>query len=481
MKSQLKPRGNYISSSFLRLYEALDSIRLVNIRLKKLRFMLIFALAPVFANMQGTLFHNDERLFGLDSMTLMGSAYCIGAGFIFIFTRRENIVTVSHVSVIMTLAGFIPWMILPESQFSLCLAILFMFGFGGCAAFAAFSYIFALNNTERFFGVVIISAFCMIMQLDYGFLFISGNFGGAYLTMLVAGTVICIWSYRTEDFANVRKKPDTKLNPAILLTLYFFVAHKLVEILYTYFSVSSTPSALIFNCIVGLFTIVLALFMQILAKRSIWIMCNLFFVAMICSYALYFTTDGSVLRDVSKFLHGFEQMGYIASYYLFGCIFKKYGSFRLYKRCIIIILPGCLLLYMVPGIISAIMPEYINLISIAISSVVFIIFIMLSPAYAKYLFFADWSDEYTLADMNAERKHTVTTNHFENFGLTNREKEVAELLLRGYNAKQISAELGVKFNTARFHIKNLYKKLNIGSISEFFVRFINEKKTEDDN
>jgi len=460
-----------MTASLARLWRARDNIRLANVRVKNLKYMLIFALAPIFANMQGAFFESGVGLFGLDAMTLMGGAYCIGAGVLFAFADVKNMLTVARVCVMMTLAGFIPWLFLPEGQLSLSLAILFMFGFGGCAACAAFSYTFALNNAERFFGAALVSAFCMLMQLNYGLSFLSGLFGRAYLTLLVAGTAVCLLSYKTEDFGGALKQPEAKLNPAIKLMLFFFVAHKLVEILYTYFPVASTPQALISNGMVGLAVIGLSFVLQVWAKRSVWTMCNLFFIAMICAYALYFSPAGSIGREAGRYFHGFEQMGFIASYYLLGCIFKKHGNFRLFKRSLVIILPGSLLLYLIPGALAAILPEQMVLVSTAITGVIFIAFIMLSPVYAKHMFYADWSDDFHLVDMTETQSRTRQADLFESLGLTPREKEIVVFLLRGYSMRQISGELKIKFDTVKFHVKNLYKKLDVGSKAELFARF----------
>lgn len=50
--------------------------------------------------------------------------------------------------------------------------------------------------------------------------------------------------------------------------------------------------------------------------------------------------------------------------------------------------------------------------------------------------------------------------------LTQREKEIVELLCLGYSKKQISNELNISEHTVHTHSKNIYKKLNIGKISE---------------
>jgi len=466
-------------SSFKGLLRSRDNISLSNIRTKNLKYMLIFALAPVFANMQGSLFVSDINLLGIDAMTLMGSAYCIGAGVIFAFSSVRNMVFVARFSVIMMLVGFIPWMIIPESLFSLSLAILFMFGFGGCAACAAFAYTFALNNIERFLGAAAISLFCVLMELDFGKSFISGLFDKVYLTALVIGTAICLWQYKTGEFSDATKKPEAKFNPAIKLMLYFFVAHKLVEVFYTYFPVASTSEALITNGIVGVLVIGLSFILQVSAKRSVWNMCNLFFIAMICTYALYFTPEGSIGRELSRYFHGFEQMGFIASYYLLGCVFKKHGNFRLFKRSLVILLPSCLLLYVIPGVLVAFAPEHMTMVATLMTGLIFILFFLMSPSYSKHLFFADWSDDFHLVDMTETKEQVEQEDQFKHLNLTPREREIAELLLHGMEIKQIAAELGIKFDTVKFHMKNLYRKLGIGGRAEIFALLSSSRNSDD--
>ncbi|MNE91634.1 Transcriptional regulatory protein UhpA [compost metagenome] len=64
---------------------------------------------------------------------------------------------------------------------------------------------------------------------------------------------------------------------------------------------------------------------------------------------------------------------------------------------------------------------------------------------------------------------------FESFGcqvLTDREREVAHMILRGHSVKSTAIELGISPETVRMHRKNLYLKLQINSQSELFARFI---------
>jgi DNA-binding CsgD family transcriptional regulator len=291
------------------------------------------------------------------------------------------------------------------------------------------------------------------------------------LTALVAGSCACLFLYRTRDFAVAENKPKATLYPALKLTLYFFVAHYFVEIFYTYLPGASMPNAMVANGTVGILVVCLAVALQFITKRSIWNMCNLFFLAEIGTYILYFMPEGSALRSFARFLHGFEQMGYIAAYYLLGCVFKKHGDFRIFKLCLVTILPVSMLSYVIPGIFASYAPTLLPLAATLTSGAVFVVFILMSPAYSKHLFFAEWSDDFYGVDMAEAGQKIKQSGMLEGLNLSPREKEVASLLLQGQSAKDIAKKLEITISTANFHIKNLYKKLNIGSRSELFARF----------
>ena len=369
-----------------------------------------------------------------------------------------------------TALAFSLWLFMPESLTSLVMAIFFMFGLGGCAACAAFAYTFLLNNTERLLGAAAISLFFALNQLDSGLSFLSGYFDKLYLATLVLGTLLCLVFYRTEDFSAMEIQVGARMNPALTLTLYFFVAHYFVEIFYTYLPGASSPLAQVANGSVGILVVFLAVTLQLVTRRSVWNMCNLFFIAMILTYGLYFLPQGSALRSLARYIHGFEQMGYIAAYYLLGCVFKKHGDFRLFKLCLVIILPLSMVSYVIPGTISIYAPDLLPLVATLTTAVVFTGFILLSPAYSKYLFAADWSDAFRSLDMLEADQKVEDQDRLNKLALTPREKEVASLLLQGKDAKQIAADLIISVHTAHFHIKNLYKKLGINNRSELFAR-----------
>lgn len=59
----------------------------------------------------------------------------------------------------------------------------------------------------------------------------------------------------------------------------------------------------------------------------------------------------------------------------------------------------------------------------------------------------------------------------EDSGLTNKEKEVLQLLVKGYSYKEISSLINISIETLNSHIKNMYRKLNVHSRSELAAMY----------
>lgn len=73
------------------------------------------------------------------------------------------------------------------------------------------------------------------------------------------------------------------------------------------------------------------------------------------------------------------------------------------------------------------------------------------------------------------RKHRRIEQIFDAFGsevLTRRELEVTNLLIKGFNAREIGTFLDISYGTARNHIKKVYLKLDVSSQSELCGMFI---------
>jgi DNA-binding NarL/FixJ family response regulator len=60
------------------------------------------------------------------------------------------------------------------------------------------------------------------------------------------------------------------------------------------------------------------------------------------------------------------------------------------------------------------------------------------------------------------------------YQLSERETEVLTHLAKGYSSKMIAAELNISFDTARFHLKNIYRKLHVNCGKEAISKALSE-------
>lgn len=63
----------------------------------------------------------------------------------------------------------------------------------------------------------------------------------------------------------------------------------------------------------------------------------------------------------------------------------------------------------------------------------------------------------------------------EMYNLSEREKEVLQLLVNGYSYKMIASEIFISIDTVRSHIKKIYEKLHVNSKSEAVAKAFRDK------
>lgn len=61
------------------------------------------------------------------------------------------------------------------------------------------------------------------------------------------------------------------------------------------------------------------------------------------------------------------------------------------------------------------------------------------------------------------------------YQLTPREKEVLTCLVNGLSYKMIGAELNISYETVRSHVKKIYEKLHVASLTEVVAKAINQR------
>lgn len=81
-------------------------------------------------------------------------------------------------------------------------------------------------------------------------------------------------------------------------------------------------------------------------------------------------------------------------------------------------------------------------------------------------------------------KTTLVGDALDRFGarvLSERELEVARLILRGYSSKAMAQRLGISPETIKVHRRHLYAKLDISTQPELFSRFIHSLESDSEH
>ena len=72
------------------------------------------------------------------------------------------------------------------------------------------------------------------------------------------------------------------------------------------------------------------------------------------------------------------------------------------------------------------------------------------------------------------KDHFHKTDLHENYNLSKREKEILKYLVEGGSYKIVANKCGIAFETVKTHIKNIYEKLHVASMSGAVAKAIHE-------
>lgn len=74
-----------------------------------------------------------------------------------------------------------------------------------------------------------------------------------------------------------------------------------------------------------------------------------------------------------------------------------------------------------------------------------------------------------------EMPQFIRPGEVPDYHLTPREKDVLSCLVNGLSYKMIAAELNISYETVRSHVKKIYEKLHVASLTEVVAKAINQR------
>jgi DNA-binding CsgD family transcriptional regulator len=460
-----------LGTSISKFFRIRDELSFRNIRGAMWPALLIFPLSVILGDLR--FFNLGIEAAGFQSWEIM--LYFLGLGWLVVlFIPRGFIIPLLRISAIVS-AVLIPFqLLLPSGISKLVFFMAFQFLNGICAACAFYIFSFKLNNVERLFGMSAIIFY-------YGFYYtiyrefsvvqdITKTWVGAIVMIIYLVVVFSLGKMKYDDHTDTK---DGMGSGAVLViglhVVYYTIMSMINYIEWAEKIVYSLPYGL------GSFaSITLIIFIMLMSNRNamyIWLMFLVFSLLGIC-ILIY---DSSAAQFSGSLIYGLgDGLGYIIVYYLCAGAIKRSKSFKMYKLF-------CVILFIEYFIISGALSRAFNsfegsnhYIALGIVMVLCSICFLLLPLLQKKLFEADWTDGLYLRDMeNYSQKLAETEERAarDNISLTIREEEILTLLLSGTSPKEIAFTLKISYDTARFHQKNLYRKLNINSIQELFSKY----------
>lgn len=462
-----------LTSSLRTLWRAQETLRLRNVRPGFLQYFFAFPLAMILINVQDHIWTGDMRVYGFPATTVLFLAFTVSAVGMLVFAAPKNITAISRLSAALTVAGLVPWLFLPEGYPSLVCASILMAGVGGCVSGGSFSFVFILNNTERFFGAALMLLIIDLVELGSTLLLEHPIVRKSLPLVLVAALCVSMFLSRAEDYPKCGEAPAKGLDPSILLALFIFFSYFAIRLMNFYAPAFQNRPAIEIWGVVTLLPVLLCVALQAVFRYSVWTMCNLYFIASIASHALWYAG----LPAAAYFFAGMEQLGLFVSFYLIGSVTNKFCDFRVHKLLVLLCMTVVGALYVTSDLL--VRTDYAHIVTVAVSTVLFIAFLLFSPAFSRHLFFSDWSEEFRKLHMTghapggkqAAQGDRARQPSLDDTNLSLREKQVVLLLLQGLTLRQIAPELGLTFSTVSTYSKAIYKKLGINSRAELFLLF----------
>ena len=460
-----------------------DELTIQNIRWELWPVLLVLPLTVIMGDLR--FLDLEINIAGFETYELL--MFPLGLGcLVTAFIPKRFIIPALRAAVVLSALLLPLEFLFPANEYRFPILMVFHFFNGICEACAFALFCFKLNNVERLSAMILI-------QFYFGFLFtVCRAFPAFQSAMVKWGGIVVMAAYLVVVFmCNNRKHeilPDTEKGSltsgletdgqagsgGAVFIISLGVIHFTIQCLVNYVEwADDIVSSMAFG--IGAFaSIVLLVFIQLVSNRSALYSWLLFLALTLFALgALIF--DSPVTRLPGSFAYGLgEGLGYIIINYLIGGAIKKSKSLKIFRLyCVVTFVEY----FFISGVLTLVfgrfeLPNHY----LAIGVILFLcsVCFLLMPLMQKKLFETDWTDGIKLQDITeyaGPLAETEIINTKDDLNLTDREREIFTMLLKGVAPKEIAHSLKVSYSTVNFHRNNLYRKLGVQSIHELFARY----------
>ncbi len=419
-----------------------------------------------------------ELVFGSGLRSMLHSINLISSA-VFIFIIRKNwFVKSSRIGALLILAGMSIFLLVPKGTVQLYSIIAIGITLGIVNISILIPFIFALNNTEKFYSVVLANMLINLLMLVQGGLYPVHTLGSKerLISLVLLIIPLCATLFFRSSSLSEGKQPEEsrEMKPRVYLTLLYNCANAVLckgvgkgvlditagmqgTSIYQWYYVGGLIGCLLY---IGVYALS--------AKAVIWLSNITFSCIAMGLFCNAFVPSIPSMAYVFAILLGMGcTIGMINVYYILAVVGKKYNSMRYLRLSILLIgVCGGVTGVITGNMINKINSDQISVISSLIAAAFMLIFLVLSPFLSHAQYFEDWVKDSGKMEIDYGKDAL-----FQRYHLTKREIEVCKLLLEGYTLRQIAAILSIAYSTVNTYCTSSYRKLNINSKTELIMLF----------
>lgn len=419
-----------------------------------------------------------EMVFSTGLRSMIHSINLISSAVFLFIIRKDWFVKSSRIGALLIIAGMSIFLVVPWDTVQLFSVIVIGIALGVVNISILIPFVFALNNTEKFYSVVATNMLIsLIMLAQYSF-FPDHALGNKEqlisLVLLIIPLCATLFFKKSSIAAGEQDIEQTEMKPRIYLTLLYNcvnaimckgVGKGVLDItaglqgngIYHWYYIGGLLGCFIYIAVYAL-----------LSKAVIWL-CNITFgciaMGLLCNS---FASEIPAMGFVFAILLGIGcTIGMINMYYILAVVGKKYNSMRYLRLSILFIgVCGGVTGVIAGNVINKINTNQISIIASLIAGAFLLLFLVLSPFLSQAQFFEDWAKDSGRIEIDSGNDTMFTKYH-----LSKREIEVCKLMLEGYTLRQISGILSIAYSTVNTYCTSSYRKLNINSKTELIMLF----------
>lgn len=412
--------------------------------------------------------------YGTDTRMTLHSVNLIASAVFICVLKREWFAKAAIAGAVCLIAAAVTFLT-AKNEAVLFYAAIFLGASLGCVNVAILPpFVFALNNTEKFYSVVfanILIGALMLLQVTGA----AGISGTAFVFVMLFLSLVPAAFFKKADLAkelpqNISFVPKiSKLAYlTILLNCVYAVLCKGVGKVFLLSASAGSPLPLEPIFYAGAVAGCAAYFaIYAFLRGNNHVAWNITFASFVTSMLLYLLSGQSVpaMAAFAALLGVSSTMGMINMYYILGVIGKKYFSWKYVRVSVILI-------GLVGGVSGIALGKWVDssplgagIAAAIFSAIVMVILLALSPWLTKVYFSGGWAEDSRLSDVNK------SMTRLDEYSLSKREKEICLLLLKGYTMRQAAYMLDISYPTVNTYCTSLYRKLNINSRTELLVLF----------